>query len=117
VIAIIFVAGFIVMRQITRALYDGQPPAGYDNGAAGNSGAAAPDSNSPAAVTQMRLLALRQALDARGYDTVRVRMNGDLLVLSGTIPSEDDRVMVQQICMLLQFPYLKDNLRVAPGPG
>jgi len=60
-----------------------------------------------------RLSTLRQALDDAGYENVQFRMNGDVLALTGTIPSEADRVIVEVLASRATGGIpLRDNLRV-----
>jgi len=42
-----------------------------------------------------RLAALRRALKLRGYSSVRVRVEGETVVLSGTVRSDFDRAAVR----------------------
>jgi hypothetical protein len=60
------------------------------------------------------MIALRQALDDSNYGEVRLQLDHDTLVLSGTIPGEDDRATVQLMCVNIGgFASLRDNMRVA----
>ncbi len=114
-VGLILMGSFLVMRQLARTIPEGTPPADYDSPPPARPVVPEPEALSP--VARFRLLALREALDAYGYNTVKLRLHGNLLVLSGTIPSEEDRLTVQQLCLLMQFQYVNDNLRVATPSG
>jgi hypothetical protein len=59
------------------------------------------------------LSTLRQALDDAGYENVQFRMNGDALELSGTVPSEPDRDIVEVLASRATGGIpLRDNMRV-----
>ncbi|HYL60509.1 MAG TPA: hypothetical protein VEU51_16695, partial [Candidatus Acidoferrales bacterium] len=78
----------------------------------------APDYGGPPAmpepgITEPRLVALRRALDSMGYSSVRFKMNGDTIVLSGTVPTEADRIMVQaQVFLVARIYSLEDHIQV-----
>lgn len=113
-VLLIVLAAFLVMR-IARVVTSDVTPPSYGTDRPDNPGPPGPDSIAP--MLRFRLIALRQALDASGYATVRIGLHGNSLILSGTIPSEQDRETVQQLCWMLQFPYYHDNLRVASPTG
>ncbi len=72
----------------------------------------APDASEPAH-TEPREIALRHALDAQGYASVHFRMEGDTIVLWGTVPTEADRLMVQtQIFLVGRIFSLEDHIQV-----
>jgi len=101
------------MKQIAKSMSDAAAPAGYDSGSAAP-GPLPPNAPAVAPLTNLRLMALRQALDLHGYNAVQLQLNGDTLVLSGTIPSEDDRVRILMACTNIGgFVSLQDNLQVA----
>ncbi len=110
-IALLFFGGFVVMKEIAKSMSDAAAPAGDDSGSVAPLPPSAP---AVAPLTNLRLMALRQALDLHGYNAVQLQMNGDTLVLSGTIPSEDDRVRILMACTNIGgFVSLQDNLQVA----
>jgi serine/threonine protein kinase len=66
--------------------------------------------------TNPRLMALRQMLDASGYRNVRFRMEGDTIILWGTVPTEADRMMVQTMVFTVAGIYsIVDHLQVTGG--
>ncbi len=81
-------------------------------GAPGYGGAPAPGAAEPVP-TDPRLIALRRALDAQGYSSVRFRMEGDTIVLWGAVPTEADRIMVQtQVFLVARIFSLEDHIQV-----
>jgi hypothetical protein len=75
-----------------------------------DSGSSVPPSND---LRDARLSTLRQALDDAGYENVQFRMNGDVLELSGTVPSEPDRDIVEVLASRATGGLpLQDNMRV-----
>ena len=63
--------------------------------------------------TEPREVALRQALNAQGYDSVHFKMEGDTIMLWGTVPTEADRLMVQtQIFLVARIFSIEDHLQV-----
>jgi len=111
-IILIFFAGFAVMKQIAKSMSDAAP-SGYESGGAEPAVPIPPNPGSMAPDTNGRLIALRQALNDQGYRSVQFRMDGDTLVLWGTIQSEEARAMVYQDCNVVGVVSLRDNLRVA----
>jgi hypothetical protein len=124
-LVLIFVAAFIVMRLI-QSTTENTAPAGYDTGssegpgivppsarsAAPEPGESLPEPGGPPSPAE-RLAALRQALDQRGYGSVRFRMEGDTIVLWGTVRSDFDRATVQMLCNnIAGFYSLSDRLQV-----
>jgi len=72
----------------------------------------APDASEPAH-TDPREIALRRALDAQGYASVHFRMEGDTIVLWGTVPTEADRLMVQtHVFLVARIFSLVDHIQV-----
>jgi hypothetical protein len=101
------------MKAILRSVGSDEAPAGYEGGA--NEPSVAPSHPTGlSSLQRVRLIALRQALNESNYGRVRFQLDGDTLVLSGTIPSEDDRVTVQMMCANIGgVAAIRDNLRVA----
>jgi serine/threonine protein kinase len=112
VLALIFAAGFIaaeLIKSISRT--DDPMPPGYSTGstdggeAMPRAHAAIPPGEYPGssdygfAPGRSRLAALRARLDAQGYSAVKFRLDGDTLVLYGSVPTDYDRLMVQAICI------------------
>jgi serine/threonine protein kinase len=63
--------------------------------------------------TNPRLIALRRMLDASGYQNVHFRMEGDTIILWGTIPTEADRMMVQTMVFTVAGIYsIVDHLQL-----
>ena len=63
--------------------------------------------------TQPREALLRRALDAQGYNSVRFKMDGDTIILWGTVPTEADRLMVQtQIFLVARIFSIEDHIQV-----
>jgi hypothetical protein len=63
--------------------------------------------------TEPREIALRRALDAQGYNSVRFKMEGDTIILWGSVPTEADRLMVQtQIFLVARIFSIEDHLQV-----
>jgi serine/threonine protein kinase len=109
VIAAIFAISFIIMKMLLQSATAPAAPSGDESGSAALPGAAVPDGGAG----DVRLAALRQTLDDNGYRSVRVRFNGDLLEVSGTVPDEVDRANVQAlIFQSIGVVLLQDNLRV-----
>jgi len=124
-IALIFAAGFIaaqLIKSISRT--DSPMPPGYSTGsdAMPPARAAIPPSGYSdydeygSALERSRLAALRARLDAQGYSAVKFRLDGDTLILYGSVPSDFDRATVQLICFTTTgILSLSDNLTVT-GP-
>jgi hypothetical protein len=75
-------------------------------------GGTAPDASEPAH-TDPREVALRHALNSQGYDSVHFKIDGDTIVLWGTVPTEADRIMVQtQVFLIAHIFSLEDHLQV-----
>jgi serine/threonine protein kinase len=122
---LIFAAAFIAMRLI-HSTAENTVPAGSDTGSIEGSGIAPPaasgaapepgerppELDKPPSLSE-RLTALRRALKLRGYGSVRVRIEGETVVLSGTVRSDFDRAAVQMLCSdIAGFYSLNDRLRV-----
>ncbi len=110
VVVLIFLGTFITVKLIARQEVDTAPPvvpgSGIEPGAGGLSPAA-----------RLQLIGLQQLLSASGYDSVKLGISGNRLVLKGTVPSEEDRVNVKRLCMTLGFDDLDDELQIAPDPN
>lgn len=129
VIALIFAVVFIaaqLIKAISRT--DNAIPPGYSTGsddgadAMPHAHAAIPPGGysdydeDGSAFERSRLAALRARLDAQGYSAVKFRLDGDTLVLYGSVPSDFDRATVQLICFTTTgILSLSDNLTVT-GP-
>jgi serine/threonine protein kinase len=63
--------------------------------------------------TEPREMALRRALDMQGYNSVRFKMDGDTIILWGSVPTEADRLMVQtQIFLVARIFSIEDHIQV-----
>ncbi|MGA7872680.1 MAG: hypothetical protein WCA22_17465 [Candidatus Binatus sp.] len=71
----------------------------------------APDASEPAH-TAPREIGLRQALDAQGYSSVHFKMDGDTLILWGTVPTEADRLMIETQVFFAHFYSIEDHIQV-----
>jgi serine/threonine protein kinase len=72
----------------------------------------APDASEPAH-TDPREINLRNALNAQGYGSVHFKMDGDTIILWGTVPTEADRLMVQtQVFLIARIFSLEDHIQV-----
>jgi hypothetical protein len=88
--------------------YGGVPSVPAPDGSA----PAAPDAGEPAH-TEPREIALRRQLDMEGYASVHFKMDGDTIILWGTVPTEADRLMVQtQIFMFARIFSIEDHIQV-----
>jgi serine/threonine protein kinase len=98
------VAGFFLIGYLM--FHSSQPPSDGDTGPGFGAvpsvpNGAAPDAPEPAH-TAPQEVALRHALDALGYSSVHFKMEGNTVILWGTVPTEADRLMVQaQVQMFL----------------
>ena len=118
VLALIFAGAFLIVKLILQSASNDTTPPGYDTGSTepGTVSPPAPDAAAPAPglVQSARLLALREALNAQGYTGVRFRLDGDTLIVWGTVPSVFDRAMVQFLCSTTAGVYsLRDQMTVA----
>jgi serine/threonine protein kinase len=123
-LAVIFAAGVIAAELIKSALNNENPaPPGYRTGSDEGPDAMprAPGeysnySDYDSAVMRSRLIQLRARLDTGGYSTVRFRLEGDTLILYGSVHSEYDRLAVQAICFAtVGLTSLSDDLKVSDG--
>jgi serine/threonine protein kinase len=113
---LIFVALFALSFMIAKALWNSISAA---NNADSTSGSAAPpDAPEPGSGAapegvDIRLVALRQALDASGYSNVRIAIDGDTVDLWGTVPTEFDRAQIQALVFSSTgMVSLRDHLHV-----
>ncbi|MBF6558723.1 MAG: protein kinase [Candidatus Binataceae bacterium] len=114
--ALIIVALFVLSFMLVRALWNSINAANNADSTSGS--AAAPDAPMPGsgaspAGEDLRLVALRQALDASGYSNVRIAIDGDTVDLWGTVPTEFDRAQIQALVFSTTgMISLRDHLRV-----
>ena len=72
----------------------------------------APDASEPVH-TEPREAALREALNEQGYGSVHFKMDGDTIILWGSVPTEADRLMVQtQIFLVARIFSIEDHIQV-----
>jgi serine/threonine protein kinase len=121
VLAAFFALGYMMFRSSTpepstgdapAPSYGGVPSIPGDAPSVPGYGGAAPDSSEPAH-SEPREVALRRALNAQGYDSVHFKIDGDTIVLWGTVPTEADRIMVQtQVFLIARIFSLEDHIQV-----
>jgi serine/threonine protein kinase len=104
IFGLIIVTALFAMRQVQRTEPDSTAPSGY----AGTN----PTGPGASPLMRLQLSMLRQALDDQGYAGVHIGLDRNVVVLSGTIPSESDRANIQLICMETGVLSFRDNLRV-----
>jgi serine/threonine protein kinase len=124
--ALVFVA-VIIAAEIIKSMSttDNPMPPGYGTGADDGSETTPPahaaippgdDSDHDedgSALERSRLAALRGRLDEQGYSTVKFRLDGDTLILYGSVHTDFDRAAVQLICFTTTgILSLSDNLTV-----
>ena len=125
ILTLIFVGAFTAVKVASYLNSIGDNPPDATRVAAPVPDASAPDADSepdspPATSTFLsaRLEAFRAALDASGYGSVRFRMVGDTMVLTGTVPTATDEAMVQMLAMnIAGVASLKDHMQVRNGIG
>jgi serine/threonine protein kinase len=106
-----FLVGYLLFRSSQPPPSDGDMGPGYGSVPSVPDGGA-PDASEPAH-TEPREIALRNALNAQGYGSVHFRMDGDTIVLWGTVPTEADRLMVQtQVFMFARIFSIEDHIQV-----
>src|SRR5581483_6873520 len=77
-------------------------------------GSSAPGSDFRAA----RLTAFRQALDLRGYTSVKFKLNGDTMLLWGTVPDAWDHIQVEILAnTIVGVVSFDDRIQVADASG
>jgi hypothetical protein len=114
-----FLLGYMMFHSSQPQPSDGDTGPGPDYGAVPsipsepNPGAVEPGQPPDPAHTSPREVALRQALDAQGYNDVRFKMEGDTIILWGMVPTEADRLMVQtQIFLVARIFSIEDHIQV-----
>lgn len=113
-VAGLFALGYMVFRSPPP-----EPSSGGGDAAPGYGGApaipgdgGAPDAPEPAH-TDPREVALRRALNSQGYESVHFRIEGDSILLWGTVDTEADKIMVQtQVFLIARIFSLEDHLQV-----
>jgi hypothetical protein len=127
VLALVLVTGFIIAELIKSISKSDNPmPSGYSTGAAGEAAdssarrrAGIPDDyysnyGDASRIARWRFAELRARLDQQGFSRVKFRVDGDTLVLYGSVPTDFDRTTVQLICFTTTgITSLSDNLMVA----
>jgi hypothetical protein len=117
VLALIFAAGFVVAELITSISRSDNPvPSGYNTPSGESAHATAPPVSSygdASSIERSRLAQLRASLDNHGFAQVKFRVDGDTLILYGSVPTDFDRATVQLICMTTTgITSLSDNLTI-----
>ncbi len=70
----------------------------------------------PGGAPNQRAAAIRKALDFQGYNNVHFKIEGDTIVLWGSVPTQADRAMVQTIVFTVGNIFsLDDHLKVTDG--
>ena len=107
IIAAIFALSFIIKMIVLNVTVPAAPPPE-------DSGSIAPSDTAPSGddLRDTRLSALRQELDDEGYENVQFRMNGDVLYLWGTVPTEFDRGLVLTLVLRNGIARIQNSLRV-----
>ncbi len=107
IIAAIFALSFIIKMIVLNVTAPAAPPPE-------DSGSIAPPDTAPSGddIRDARLSALRQELDDEGYENVQFRMNGDVLYLWGTVPTEFDRGFVLTLVLRNGIARIQNSLRV-----
>ena len=106
-----FLMGYLIFHSSQPQPSDGDTGPDYGGVPAAPDGGA-PDASEPAH-TEPREVALRQALNAQGYSSVHFKMDGDTIILWGTVPTEADRLMVQtQIFLVARIFSIEDHIQV-----
>jgi len=107
-----FLMGYLVFHSSQPQPSDGDTGPDYGAVPSVPDGGGAPDASEPAH-TAPRELALRQALNAQGYESVHFKMDGDTIILWGNVPTEADRLMVQtQIFLVARIFSIEDHIQV-----
>jgi serine/threonine-protein kinase len=106
-----FLIGYLVLHWSQPQPSDGDTGPGF-GAPPGMPYGGAPDAAEPEH-TEPREIALRRVLNAQGYTSVHFRMEGDTIILWGTVLTEADRLMVQtQIFMFAHIFSIEDHLQV-----
>jgi serine/threonine protein kinase len=122
-IVLIFIAAFVVAKLIIQSNAESTTPSGYSEGR-NDSGVGsppartgiAPGDDSASGLDPVRATIFRQALNLRGYRNVRFRMDGDTMILQGTVPTQWDRAQILILAQGIGVSSLEDNL-VVTGSG
>jgi serine/threonine protein kinase len=109
-----FLLGYLIFHSAQPQPSDGDPGPDYGSvPAVPNPDAPSPPAASEPAHTEPREYALRQALNAQGYNSVHFKMEGDTIVLWGTVDTEADRLMIQtQVFMVARIFSIEDHIQV-----
>jgi hypothetical protein len=113
IVAGFFALGYMMFRSsVPEPPASDEPAPGYGAIPPIPGSGAAPDASEPAH-TDPREVALRQALNSQGYDSVHFKIDGDTITLWGTVPTEADRIMVQtQVFLIAHIFSLEDHIQV-----
>jgi hypothetical protein len=114
VVGAFFLVGYLIFHSSQPQPSDGDT--GPDSGAVPAipfpGAPSAPDASEPAH-TEPREINLRNALNAQGYGSVHFKMDGDTIILWGTVPTEADRLMVQtQVFLVARIFSIEDQIQV-----
>jgi serine/threonine protein kinase len=105
-----FLAGYLMFHSSQPQPSDGDAAPDYGSVPAVPDGGAG-DGSEPAHTTS-RELALRNSLNAAGYNSVHFKMDGDTIILWGTVPTETDRLMVQtQVFLVARIFSIEDHIQ------
>lgn len=112
ILMVIFAFAFLATRLIWYLTSSGTAPA-----PSGNSEPAPPEfgvePGEPGGAPSDRAAAIRKALDFQGYTDVHFKIEGDTIVLWGSVPTQADRMMVQTIIFTVGNIFsLEDHLKV-----
>lgn len=115
VLIAIFAFAFFVTRLIS--YFTAAPP---EPSSSGSAEPAPPpfgmEPGEPENAPSERAAAIRKALDFQGYTNVHFKIEGDTIVLWGSVPTEADRMMVQTIVFTVGNIFsLDDHLKVTEG--
>ncbi|MGA7873620.1 MAG: protein kinase [Candidatus Binatus sp.] len=106
-----FLIGYLMFHSSQPQPSDGYPGPDY-GGVPSVPNGGAPEPGEPVH-TDPREVALRHALDAQGYTSVHFKMEGDTIILWGTVPTEADRLMIQtQVFLVARIFSIEDHLQV-----
>jgi hypothetical protein len=113
IVAGFFALGYFMFRSsVPQPSSSDEPAPGYGAIPPIPDSGAAPDASEPAH-TDPREVALRNALNSQGYDSVHFKIDGDTIMLWGTVPTEADRIMVQtQVFLIAHIFSLEDHMQV-----
>jgi serine/threonine protein kinase len=108
----IFAFGFLLAKLVTYFASSSTVPT-----PSGNSEPAPPpfgmEPGAPAGAPSERAAAIRKALDFQGYTDVHFKIEGDTIVLWGSVPSQADRMMVETIVFTVGNIFsIEDHLKV-----